>query len=209
MAFSYEATEEEIANAAVDAHDDLDEAAARRAIEFLILKPAGIRRLAGRDEDTDDVPVWEHTKRVERYTIKPLIQLANGRLLWGASMADRAKRIWTGSISSGYLPADFPWPAVRRLVAKAKKDLEDGLEDAAYEVCARATPCAMKGLDFKDRFPKQGFEDVGDFDVLAYWPQGNRWLIGECKYNQPAFCIKDARGCAIASSVVAGSPGSS
>lgn len=193
IAFSYDASANAIAKAGVVAHDGLDELAALSAIDFLILKSAGIRRLAGRDEDTEDVPVWEHTKRVERYTIKPLIQLADGRLLWGASMADRARRIWTGSISAGYLPADFSWPAVRAVVGKAKKDLEWGLEDAAHAICARATPYVVKGLDFKDRFPKQAFADVGDFDLLAYWPAGNRWLTGECKYNQPPFCLKDAR----------------
>ena len=46
-------------------------------------------------------------------------------------------------------------------------------------------------MDFKYRFPRKGFEDVGDFDVLAYWPDGNRWLLGECTTNP--FCIKDAR----------------
>lgn len=74
-----------------------------------------------------------------------------------------------------------------------RKSLEDDLEDVALAVCARMTPYAMKGLDFKARFPKQGFADVGDFDLLAYWPEKNRWLVGECKYNQPPFCIKDAR----------------
>jgi hypothetical protein len=98
-----------------------------------------------------------------------------------------------GSISAGYLPGDFSWAAVRGVVGKAKKDLEGGLEDAAHAVCARMTPYAVKGLDFMDRFPKRGFADVGDFDLLAYWPEGNRWLTGECKYNQPPFCVKDTR----------------
>jgi hypothetical protein len=51
--------------------------------------------------------------------------------------------------------------------------LEDGLEDRAHEVCARAMPYAIKGIDFKKRFPKQRFPDVGDFDVLAYSPEKN------------------------------------
>lgn len=152
-----------------------------------------IRRLVGIEMGTEDVPVWEHSKRTARYTIRPMVRLSNGHLLWGAAMADRAARIWTNSISAGYLPADFPWPAVRGVVSRVKKRLEDGLEDAAFAVSARATPYAVKGIDFKYRFPKKGFPDVGDFDVLAYWPEGNRWLIGECKYNQPTFCLKDAR----------------
>ena len=34
---------------------------------------------------------------------------------------------------------------------------------------------------------------MGDFDGLAYWPETNTWVTVECKYNQPAFCLKDAR----------------
>jgi hypothetical protein len=28
---------------------------------------------------------------------------------------------------------------------------------------------------------------------VAYWPELNQWIAVECKYNQPAFCLKDAR----------------
>jgi hypothetical protein len=51
----------------------------------------------------------------------------------------------------------------------------------------------LHGIDFKYKFPTERFEDVGDFDVLAYWPETNQWLSVECKYNQPPFCLKDAR----------------
>ncbi len=82
---------------------------------------------------------------------------------------------------------------MRAAVGKLKKELEDGLEDRAHEVCARVMPHAIKGIDFKYRFPKLQFPDVGDFDVLAYRPEENQWLTAECKYNQPAFCLKDTR----------------
>lgn len=193
LAFSYEALPSEIARAAVGAHDDLEESAALKAIDFLVLRSDGIRRLVGIAKDADDVPVWEHNKRLERHTIKPLVELPSGKVLWGASSMNRAHRIWMGAISSGYLPADFPWKSVRAVVDKAKQKLEMGLEKTAHAVCARTTRYAEKNLDFMDRFPKQGFADVGDFDLLAYWPEGNRWLLGECKYNQPPFCVKDSR----------------
>lgn len=193
LAFSYEALPSEIARAAVGSHDDLEESAALKAIDFLVLQGDGIRRLVGIAKEADDVPVWEHNKRLERLTIKPLVELPSGKVLWGASSVNRACRIWMGAISSGYLPADFPWKNVCAVVDKAKQKLEKGLEMTAHAVCARTTPYAEKNLDFMDRFPKQGFADVGDFDLLAYWPKGNRWLLGECKYNQPPFCVKDSR----------------
>lgn len=193
LAYSYEASHAEIARAATDSHDGLEESIALKAIDFLVLQGDGIRRLVGIPTEADDVPVWEHNKRMERLTIKPLVELPTGKVLWGASSVNRARRIWMGAISSGYLPADFPWKKVRAVVDKAKQKLEKGLEKAAHAVCARTTRYAEKNLDFMDKFPKQGFADVGDFDLLAYWPEGNRWLLGECKYNQPPFCVKDSR----------------
>jgi hypothetical protein len=29
--------------------------------------------------------------------------------------------------------------------------------------------------------------------MLAYWPDRHLWVAVECKYNQPPFCLKDAR----------------
>lgn len=193
VACGYVATSDDIARACASAGDDLDEPTAALILEFLTLHPDRIRRLAGKDYVEEDVPVWEHTKRTDRYMVKPLIRLQDGQILWGAAMTHRAARIWVDSLASGYLPADYPWPHVRAVAGKIKKSLEAGLEDLAYEICARVAPCAIKGIDFMRRFRKYRFADVGDFDLLAYWPEANRWLIGECKYNQPPFCLKDAR----------------
>lgn len=193
LACGYVSDRQTIAERAVAAHTGMSVEAALAVIDFLELAPDQVWCLLGKDVSEDDVPVWEHSKRGSRHTIRPLIKLADGRMLWGAAAAGRAARIWTGTISGGYLPADFPWPAVRVAVGKIKKELEDGLEDRAHEVCARAMPYAIKGIDFRDRFPRQQFPDVGDFDVLAYRPEQNQWLAAECKYNQPAFCLKDTR----------------
>lgn len=48
-------------------------------------------------------------------------------------------------------------------------------------------------MDFFRKFRGEGFTDVGDFDVLAYWPATNTLVAVECKYNQPPFSIKDSR----------------
>lgn len=193
LACGYVSTRQAIAEQAVAAYPDLPLDAALAVIEFLLLAPEQAWRLIGKDIVEGDVPVWEHSKRGSRHTIRPLIELPDGRVLWGAAVVERAKRIWTGSISAGYLPADYSWPTVSAAVGQLKKELEDSLEDRAHEVCSRAMPYAMKGIDFKYRFPRQQFPDVGDFDVLAYKPEENQWLTIECKYNQPAFCLKDTR----------------
>lgn len=193
LSCGYVSDRQAIAERAVAAHPGLPFDAALAVIEFLLLAPEQAWLLIGKGVVEDDVPVWEHSKRGSRHTIRPLIELPGGRVLWGAAAVERANRIWNGSISAGYLPADYPWPAVCAAVGQLKKELEDGLEDRAYEVCARAMPYAIKGINFKDRFPKQEFPNVGDYDVLAYRPEENQWLTIECKYNQPAFCLKDTR----------------
>lgn len=162
-------------------------------VEFITLDPAKVRLLLGKTVDESDVPVWEHTKQGARYTIRPLIEIDAGILAWGAAAADRASSILTGSVSNGYLPADFDWPHVKDVVRKIETGLEQQLEVQAFKVCSRATSCVLHGVDFKYRFRKEQFDDVGDFDVLAYWPQLNERLSVECKYNQPPFCLKHAR----------------
>jgi hypothetical protein len=37
------------------------------------------------------------------------------------------------------------------------------------------------------------FDDVGDFDVFAYWPDSNLLVTVECKYNRPPYTLKDGR----------------
>jgi len=193
LSCGYVSDRQSVAEKAVTAYPDMSLDSALAVIEFLLLPPEQVWRLLGKNVTEDDVPVWEHSKRGSRHTVRPLIELSDGRLLWGAAAVARTKRIWAGSISAGFLPADYPWPAVRAAVGQLKKELEDGLEDRAYEVCVRAMPYAIKGIDFKFRFPKEQFPDVGDFDVLAYRPENNQWLTVECKYNQPVFCLKDTR----------------
>jgi hypothetical protein len=193
LACEYASEKQSIAERAVATYPELPFNAALAVIEFLILKSDHAWHLIGKDHVPDDVPVWEHFKRGSRHAIRPLIELADDRVLWGAAVVERASRIWRGAISDGYLPADYPWPNIKKAVRQLKKELEGDLEVRAHDICDRVMPYAIKGIDFKSRFPNQKFPEVGDFDVLAYRPEKNLWLTVECKYNQPAFCLKDAR----------------
>ena len=193
LACGYVSHPQAIAGRVLYAHPEMSTCTALAVIEFLVLKPDQAWRLLGKDVTEGDVPVWEHSKRGSRHTIRPLIELSDGRLLWGAAAVERARRIWAGSIAAGYLPADYPWPSVAGAVDQIKRELEKTLENRAYQICARTMPYSIKGIDFKRRFSAQKFPDVGDFDVLAYQPEDNQWLTVECKYNQPAFCLKDTR----------------
>lgn len=161
-------------------------------VSFLTLSATDIRRLPGRDVDEIDVPFWEHAKRLHRYNLRPLIAEGN-RLRWGAEHTSRAMYLWNKAIVDGYLPADFSWPKVEEEVRLIKEDIERRLEEKAEEIFRRFTPHVVRGVDFFRRFPGERFPDVGDFDVLAYWPDSNTLVAVECKYNKPAFCVKDSR----------------
>lgn len=193
LRFSYQASTSVIVEILKNTIEGLTNDVAILLIDFATLNPSQIRRLLGKSIDESDVPIWEHTKRGSRYTIRPLIPVDINNLAWGADAADRAASIWINSISNGYLPADFDWPQVKDAVRKIKASIEQQLEVRAFEVCSRATSFLQHGINFMHRFPKESFDDVGDFDVLAYWPETNQWLSIECKYNQPPFCLKDMR----------------
>lgn len=192
LQFSYRARGCDIAAVVVDAFPDTTLQVAERAVEFLTLDPERIRVLSGRSAAEVDVPIWEHRKRDHRYAIRPLIRL-DGELAWGAAAASRARDIWASTVADGYLPADLPWPRVEAVTASIKRRIEQELEERAFVICQRHAPHVQHGINFKHRYPKEAFEEVGDFDVLAYWPDRNFWLAIECKYNKPPFAIKDAR----------------
>ncbi len=193
LRFAYSAPQEKIRDVLVESIKDMTAVEADKLIALVSLEPKGIRRLLSKSIDESDVPLWEHNKRSNRYTIKPLIPDEQGNRTWGAASMERAVRIWRQTLANGYMPADFDWPKVRNAVRDIKAHLEQQLETTTLAILLRATPYAEGGIDFMRRFPKEGFEDVGDYDGLAYWPTINQWVTVECKYNQPAFCLKDAR----------------
>ena len=193
LRLAYQATTDSIVSKLIKLIDHMTTSIASIIVNFMTLDSTMIRRLQGKDIDESDVPVWEHVKRGNRYTIRPLVEIDEGILAWGAAAAERASKNWIGSITNGYIPADFEWHHVKLEVRKIKAGLERQLETQAFKICSRATEHIRQGVDFMRSFRNEAFEDVGDYDVLAYWPNTNRWLSAECKYNQPPFCLKDAR----------------
>lgn len=192
LSLSYTATPNRVAHVLADSIDRLDLVEAKKIVDFLTLSEAGVRRLSGRDVDEGDVPYWERNKRIHRYTIRPLV--VNGAdLRWGAETTSRAMHLWMSAVRDGCLPADFNWPHVEPVIREVKESIEKRLELRTEEIFLRHTPFVMRGIDFFRRFRGEGFEDVGDFDVFAYWPDDNLLVTVECKYNQPPYTVKDGR----------------
>lgn len=192
LALFYLAEPDRLAHAIVQGFEGIAPAEAAAIVSFLTLSGPDIKRLPGKAIDESDVPFWEHSKRIHRYTIRPLVPVGK-QVVWGAEHASRSQLIWLSAVRDGVLPADFRWPNVQAVVRSIKKSIEDALEDRAEEILKRHTPYVEGGVDFFRRFRKEGFADVGDYDVLAYWPAKNTVLYAECKYNQTAHSIKDSR----------------
>lgn len=192
LALSYTAEPDRIVQVLIESVEGLQIDEADRIVQFLTLSGAGVRRLPGRDVDEIDVPHWEHSKRLHRYAIRPLV-VDGAALRWGAEQASRATNIWMSSVRDGYLPADFDWPNVEPAIREIKEGIEKRLEVCTEQIFRRHTPYVVRGLNFFKRYHGEGFEDVGDFDGLAYWPGTNTLVTAECKYNQPSYTMKDGR----------------
>lgn len=192
LALSYAATPNRVAQGLADSIERLDLAEAEKIVAFLTLSEVGVRRLAGRDVDEGDIPYWERNKRIDRYTIRPLV-IDGINLRWGAESASRTMYIWMSAVRDGYLPAEFDWPHVKPVIREVKESIEKRLELRTEEIFRRYTPFVLRGIDFFRKFRGEKFEDVGDFDVFAYWPEDNLLVTVECKYNQPPYTMKDSR----------------
>lgn len=163
-------------------------------LNFLVLDKNKINLLEGSDVKTFDVPVGDHNKRTFRLNIRPLILLDDNKtLLWTTGCTYRSQKIWISNIEGGYLPADFSWENTKNLISQSKTLLEKQLEKKASNVLSRKSKYTETGLDLITRFKKMNFPKIGDYDVLSYFPNYNIWVMIECKYNQPAFCLKDMR----------------
>jgi len=159
-------------------------------IRFLTIDNSKINILEGIETPQFDVPVSDHSKRTNRLNIKPLISY-NDEIIWSPACTHRALGIWTTHTTDGYLPADFNFPTVNKLVDESKTVLEKQLETKAFDILSRYTCYIESGIDLKKKFKKENYPDIGDYDVLAFVPESNCWIMVECKYNQPAYCLKD------------------
>ncbi|WP_228350964.1 MULTISPECIES: hypothetical protein [Limnobaculum] len=193
ISLSYQTTKAELIKVILNNCINLAEEEANRIVDFLILDPNKIRKLLGSEINSFDVPISDHNKRAHRYNIRPLIELNNGNIIWGAAAAYRAGTIWISHIANGYLPAEFEWSHISHEVRQIKEQIEKQLEMMTFNIVKRFATRLEQGIDFKKRFPNENFPTVGDFDTLAYFPEKNTWLNIECKYNQPYYCIKDMR----------------
>lgn len=162
-------------------------------LDFLTLKSHDVVRVLGQEEPCDDLPVWEYRKRYSRYNLRPLI-LVGEKYFWGPYSARKSGVVWGHAPTSGALPIDLQSSKIQNVVEEEKKYIEGSLVNKTLEIVKRFTNQSEKNVKLHTRDRKGNHPtELGDYDVLSFYPEGNVVLNIENKDILPAFCLKDAK----------------
>lgn len=189
----YSAELAEIEDVCVKIIQDIRRGEIKPIIEFLTLKKDDVVRVLGQSEPCPDLPVWEYRKRYSRYNLRPIIKMED-KYHWGPYSARRAGLIWSGTPPTGTLPTDLEALATVEVLKTEKRLIENVLTEKAVEIMKRFTPHARKNLKLHKLKPKGSHpSDLGDYDLLAFYPEKNVIFNVECKDILPVHCLKDAK----------------
>ena len=191
----YSATSDEISSLCSKIISGYDNAETDAIIDFLTLKPEKML-LIKNDVDENgvqniakDLPVWEYNKRLDRYSIRPVIKI-DDKYCWGANTIERVSRIWMSILGKHRLPADFDASAVNKILSDGHKNLEENLVNKIEEIALRHTQ-KIKTNIYPHKYNSE-VGDIGDVDVLVYLKEKNILLNIESKIIDPPYCHKDS-----------------
>ena len=192
-ATSYSATIDEIIETSLQGFQDLARDEIRLIVNFLTLRSEDILRVLDQPEECLDIPVWEINKRPARYTLRPLVLIAD-HYHWGAHSANKSCIIWTAGVGSGNLPVDVQGNATRRTLEEIRSLFGEALADKTHEIVSRYTQYVRKNAKLH-RMNREADhpQELGDYDNLAFFPEKNVILNIECKSIPQVHCIKDAK----------------
>ncbi len=185
----YFATAQEIASVCVKQIKGYDMSETDAILNFLTLKPEEILVIKGDSRPAEDVPIWEHNKRLMRFDIRPLIKIGD-QYYWGPHSIERTSRIWTGISSKHRLPSDIDAPTVKVILNKGHEDLRNSLVEKMKEIVSRHTIKVER--DVYPHKHNKSITDIGDCDVFAYLKDKNILLNIESKIIDPPHSNKDA-----------------
>lgn len=189
----YSATRDEISEVCLKNIRGIQESEIEPILNFLTLKTHDVVRVLGQDEPCEDLPVWEYRKRYSRYNLRPLI-LIGEKYFWGPHSARRSGVIWAQAPVTGSLPIDLQGSAIQQTIEKEKNSIEEALDSKTLEIIKRLTEHAEQDVRLHARDKRGGHpEELGDYDVLAFYPEKNVVLNIEDKDILPAFCLKDSK----------------
>lgn len=186
---SYYATREEIISVCKENIIGYDLSEINSILNFLTLEPKEILIVKGNPLPTEDVPIWEHNKRLMHFDIRPLIRVEK-QYYWAPHSMDRTSKIWIDIPYKHRLPSDFDTPIVKMILEKGHEDLRNCLVEKIEEITSRYTPYVKKNV-YPHKYD-QSINDIGDYDVLAYLKNKNTLLNIESKIIDPPYSNKDA-----------------
>jgi hypothetical protein len=190
-ATTYMASKENIITVTQKVLPDFVKGEIEAMLRFLTLDRAQIRTVVGDPRETDDVPIWEHFKRTQRYNLRPLIEL-EGKILWGPYSTRQAGMIWANCLAVGRLPFNMDQATrVNSVFKTIKVSYEERVVQNAAAIARRYSNFVITDFSLRDFAPRG--TDPGDVDVLVYIKSENILLNIECKDIFPPYCLKDAR----------------
>lgn len=185
----YHASSDEIATVCINEINGFDPAELKQILEFLTLRSEELLYIKNLAVPQNDLPVWEHTKRLMRYDLRPLVNI-DDLYYWGPYSAERTARIWIGISNKHKLPSDFDAPTVKDVLKKGHINLEGNLVKKIKEITLRHTPLVETDV-FPHKMDKS-VNDIGDYDVLGYLKSKNILLNIESKIIDPSHSAKDS-----------------
>lgn len=164
-----------------------------KLIQSLTLDQNHMLSILGDKNESQDLPVWEINKRPNRYIVKSLIKIGNN-IFWGPYSVDKTQKNWLSRVMNGDMPFDLQKPKVVAVIEKRKQDIECKIVEHVFGFMKQSTSCVEKELYLHKRDKSSGYpEDLGDFDVIAFWPEHNVLLNIECKDLIGGYCPKDSK----------------
>jgi hypothetical protein len=185
----YYASEKEITDVCAREIRGYDVAETGAILDFLSLKSKEILNIKGDEQPAEDVPVWEHNKRLMRFDIRPLIRIGDN-YYWGPHSVERTGKIWASIGDRHRLPSDLDAPHVDAVLARGHEELTKSLVEKIKEIVLRHT-ANVKWEIYPHKYDKS-ITDIGDYDVLAYFEDKNILLSIESKIIDPPYSNKDS-----------------
>jgi hypothetical protein len=184
----YSATGDEIVSACEKRIEGFDLSVTDKILDFLTLHSDKVLMLERATEPTNDLPVWEHRKRSNRYGLRPLIKIGD-RYYWGPHSVERSSKIWASMTNSHKLPSDIDSPTVAKLLDLYHEKYRIALQSKIAEIVCRFTSLIETEVSPSSR----GFsdEDIGDIDIFALTTDRTILLNIESKVIDQAFSNKD------------------
>jgi hypothetical protein len=175
----FEATKENLVDGFLAYMDDFEHNYRKEisdVLDFITLDCHELKYLKG--EKHDVLPIWDRENRNNRFEVKPMLAV-NDKYVFSPVTMKQLKTFWENGFFEWYPPFEIGLDNVKKELEKWKRRYEDEMvqDIASLFVDAGFNPVYPE-IEFRSRFPRHDFPDIGDYDVIAInQPKMEMWLI--------------------------------